>query len=135
MIKQGRAGLVLGLLVIAALAGCTSASVPSRSTPLAVLQLGEQDGGGTVQAHVGQVVELDLGEGYSAVHSSDSSVLQEQAAAGSCSEVAGCQRYTFLAKASGEADLMAERRAVCTPGDMCPMFIFLFTIHVQVANP
>jgi hypothetical protein len=105
---------------------------PAPSLP--VVQLGAANGGGTVQVQAGQKVDLDLGAGYSAVHSSNAGVLV-MGAIEPCLEVAGCQRYHFTAMSSGQADLQAERRAVCLPGDACPMFIFLFAIHVQVVPP
>lgn len=126
-------GLGLAGLLILFAASLLWPSLPDGAQVPPTVHLGAASGGTTVKVQVGQKVDLDLGAGYSAIHSSDAQVL-EQGMSEPCAGMDGCQRYHFTAMADGQADLQAERRAVCLPDEACPMFIFLFTIHIQVVD-
>jgi hypothetical protein len=125
---------VIGLVTVLALTRGSSAPsfVPPGASPSLPVMLDASAGGSTIQVHVGQAVDLDLGAGYSAPRSSDSGVLVEVGSPQICTESEGCWRYHFQALRPGEVDLVYTQRAVCKSGEMCPMFIFLWTVHVQV---
>jgi hypothetical protein len=122
----GVAGLVAILVLVRIWSPLSGTSLSARA-----LLLNADAGNSTVQLTVGQALDLDLVAGYSVPSSSDSGVLVEQGSRTACGGE-GCWRYHFQAVKAGEADLTAQRRAVCNPGEMCPMFIFLWSMHVQV---
>ena len=129
VVQTSRGLIWLGLLLTLLTLGLSWVLV----SPITLVHLGANDGGGTVTVQVGQKLDLDLGAGYSAPRSSDTAVLGELASSESCLGVEGCQRYHFVALRPGAADLVSYRRAVCKPGEMCMLFVMLFTIHIQVS--
>jgi hypothetical protein len=123
----------LGLLLLGLLVGLGLSLVwPTIPSIAPTLHLTGDNNGQTVQMQIGQELDLDLGAEYSDVHSNDPRVLAEKGAVQTCGDYIPCARYRFVAQAVGETDIVAWRRAVCKPDEMCPLFIISWSLHVQV---
>lgn len=128
---NGKRALWIGVSVGLFVAVSFGLSMIYQARIPASVHMGVNDGGQTVQLKVGQGFDLDLVAGEGMPLSSDSTVVKAQGEE-VCSRTGDCTRYHFVALKPGEADLTYEKRPVCASGEMCPQFIMLFTVHVQV---
>jgi hypothetical protein len=88
----------------------------------------------TVAAHSGDIIEVDLpfGQKWNGPTAS-LGVLQLQDPAGYAVQSSHFCVWRFQAKATGSTLLVFTGRAICTPGNMCPLYIqsVSFTVDVK----
>jgi len=126
----------IGALVIAAtlLVGCGtlagSGADPSPTVPRSLMVTMANDRG-TVNAHVGDLVQIALGEQYSWQVDPPDGVVLARPAVQNYLLVRGTQAIWF-AKSAGTTTIHATGGAVCPSGQPCPLFAVLFSATVNV---
>ena len=89
---------------------------------------------GTVVAHNGDLIEVRLPFGQQwSMPSTPGNVLQLQTPAGYAVSADKVCVWHFIAKNTGTAELSFSAKAICKPGQMCPLYIMRvpFTIDVK----
>ncbi len=129
--RLGALALVAVLLAgCGSLGGSGSGGDPSPTTPSAVMVTAANDGG-TVTAHVGDLVQIALGVQFSwTLEAPDGAVLARPVAQNYLL-VRGTQAI-WIAKSVGTSTIRATGGAVCASGQPCPLFAVLFTATVNV---
>ena len=127
--------LLLGALLLAAcgsLSGAASGGPsPSPSAPPANLLVVAADNGATLQAHVGDHIQIALGDQLNwRVDPADGTVLVHPIQNDLL--VRGTQAI-YLAAAPGTSTIKATGTAACPSGAACPLFAVLFSATVVVA--
>jgi hypothetical protein len=129
----------LHLVVLATVltASCGSVAAPratsssSPSAPAGTVQVTLGSDGQTVTAHVGDRIQIALGEQYKwQLQPPDGVVLTRTA---QNSALARGTQAIWLASATGRSPIKATGTAVCPSGQRCPLFPVLFTATVVVA--
>jgi len=114
--------------------GCPSDAVvnPSQTPPNVTIRLTNSNS--TIAAHNGDLIEVRLpfGQQWSAPTTSGN-VLQLQTPAGYAVSADKVCVWHFIAKSIGTAELSFSAKAICKPGQMCPLYIMRvpFTIDVK----
>ncbi len=114
--------------------GCPSNAVvnPSQATPNVIIKLSNSNG--TVTAHNGDLIEVRLPFGQQwSLPVTPGNILQLQTPSGYALTAAKVCIWHFIAKGTGTAQLTFSAKAICKPGQMCPLYIMQvpFTIVVK----
>ena len=122
------------ILMAAVLVSCGSLAGsggdPSPTAPRSVM-VTKADDRGTVTAHVGDLVQIALGDQFSWQLDPPDGVVLARPAVQNYLLVRGTQAI-WLAKAAGTATVRATGGAVCPSGQPCPLFAVLFSVTVNV---
>jgi hypothetical protein len=137
------AGMAAGIAVGGCAAGMPADPAAHPITSVAAaspLVLDEWDNGHTIQARLGQSIELDLHSSYwQALHSTAPEVVQQQgrtvASPGDCPPGVGCGtfRSTFVVQRAGTARLVADRIS-CGEARLCAPDQRRFDVTILVAG-
>jgi len=114
--------------------GCPSTSVVSNEPAKASVVVKPSDANGTITAHSGDVVEVQLPFGHRwSGPTSSQGVLQLQGPAGYASLPNQMCVWRYVATGAGTTKLDFSSRAICKTGAYCPMYILNmpFTITVK----
>jgi predicted small secreted protein len=114
--------------------GCPSTAVvtPPPATPNVTIRLTNSNG--TIVAHNGDLIEVRLPFGQQwSLPTTTGNVLQLQTPAGYAVSADKVCIWHFIAKSTGTATLSFSAKAICKPGQMCPLYIMRvpFTIDVK----
>jgi hypothetical protein len=114
--------------------GCPSNAVVGTAPAPATLVLKPSDSRSTINAHLGDVIEIQLpfGQAWSGPTSSQG-MLQLQPPAGYAWNTAKACVWRFLVQSTGTTQLNFFGKAICKKGEMCPQYIVSlpFTISVK----
>ncbi len=114
--------------------GCPSDAVVSTAPPQANMKLKLSDSKTTVNAHQGDVIEIDLpfGQVWSGPSTSQG-VLQLQGPAGYASTAAKACVWRFTVQGAGTTQLAFYGKAICQKGQLCPQYVMSvpFTIAAK----
>ena len=114
--------------------GCPNNAVvtPPQTNPNVTIKLSNSNS--TIAAHNGDLIEVRLpfGQQWSAPVTSGN-ILQLQTPAGYADTVNKVCVWHFIAKSTGSAQVSFSAKAICKPGQMCPLYIMRvpFTIDVK----
>jgi predicted small secreted protein len=114
--------------------GCPSDAVvtPPPAAPNVTIRLTNSNG--TIVAHNGDLIEVRLPFGQQwSLPTTTGNVLQLQTPAGYAVSADKVCIWHFIAKSTGTATLSFSAKAICKPGQMCPLYIMRvpFTIDVK----
>jgi hypothetical protein len=114
--------------------GCPSDMVVGTEPAKANVLIRPSDTNTTIPAHTGDVIEVRLpfGQKWAGPNASQG-ILELQSPAGYAWKADKVCIWRFVAKGTGSAQLSFTGRALCKPGQMCPMYIMEvpFKINVQ----
>ncbi len=114
--------------------GCPSNAVVNTAPAPANVVLKPSNSNTTVNAHQGDVIEIELpfGQAWNGPSSSQG-VLQLQTPAGYALESANACVWRFTAQGTGTTQLNFFGKAICKKGEMCPQYVTSvpFTIKVK----
>ena len=114
--------------------GCPSNAVVSTAPAPATLVLKLTDSRSTVNAHMGDVIEIHLpfGQAWSGPTASQG-ILQLQPPAGYAWKAASACVWRFTVQGTGTAHLNFFGKAICKKGQLCPQYVMSlpFTISVK----
>jgi hypothetical protein len=114
--------------------GCPSDTVVSTPPKHADVIIQKTDINATVSAHVGDIIEIRLpyGQKWSGPRAIPDNLQQQQPAGYALTPDNVCV-WRFLAQSGGIAHLDFYMQALCSNGQMCPMFIanIPFTIDIK----
>ena len=114
--------------------GCPSNAVVGTSPAQANIVLKPSNSNTAVDAHQGDVIEVQLpfGQLWNGPTTSQG-VLQLQTPYGFASQTANSCIWRFTAQGAGTTQLNFFGRAICKKGQMCPQYVVSmpFTIHVK----
>lgn len=87
----------------------------------------------TVHAHVGDVIEIRLpfGKRWTGPNSSQGNLTLQQPAGYGVKSYNACV-WRFTAHSAGTTSLQFTSRALCKPGQMCPMYIAVLPVTIVV---
>ena len=113
--------------------GCPSNAVvnPPQATPNVTIKLSNSNG--TIAAHDGDLIEVRLpfGQQWSEPVASGN-ILQLQTPSGYALNTAKVCIWHFIAKSTGTAQLSFSAKAICKPGQMCPLYIMRVPFAIDV---
>nr|HET6905063.1 hypothetical protein [Ktedonobacteraceae bacterium] len=114
--------------------GCPNNAVvnPAPVNPNVTIRLTNSNG--TIVAHNGDLIEVRLPFGQQwSLPTTTGNVLQLQTPAGYAMSADKVCVWHFIAKGTGTAALSFSAKAICKPGQMCPLYIMRvpFTIDVK----
>lgn len=114
--------------------GCPNNAVvnPAPVNPNVTIRLTNSNG--TIVAHNGDLIEVRLPFGQQwSLPTTTGNVLQLQTPAGYAVSADKVCVWHFIAKGTGTAALSFSAKAICKPGQMCPLYIMRvpFTIDVK----
>ncbi len=114
------------------LSGCPGAAMTTPPSPAQIV-LKQSDSNGTVTAHVGDVVEVDLpfGQTWTGPTTSQGG-LQLQGPAGYAVTAAKMCVWRFTAQGTGTTELDFYGKAICKKGTMCPLYIMRIPYTIVV---
>ena len=114
--------------------GCPSNAVIGTSSPQANIVLKPSNSNADVNAHQGDVIEVQLpfGQLWNGPTTSQG-VLQLQTPAGYASQTANSCIWRFTAQGAGTAQLSFYGKPMCQKGQMCPQYVMSvpFTVTVK----
>ncbi len=114
--------------------GCPNNAVVSTAPAPATLVLKLTDSRSTVNAHMGDVIEIHLpfGQAWSGPTASQG-ILQLQPPAGYAWKAANACVWRFTVQGTGTAHLNFYGKAICKKGQLCPQYVMSlpFTISVK----
>ena len=113
--------------------GCPSDVVMTSLPPAANVVIKASQSNSTVSTSVGNTVEVQLPFGHKWQGPvSTSSVLQLQQPSGYALKSQNVCVWRFVAKASGTTKLSFTSQALCKAGELCPMYIAVFSFDINV---
>ena len=125
--------LVVALATI--FAACGSVAGPGGSdpspTPFANVKVTRADNQQTVTAHVGDHVQIALGEDLSWQLEAPDGIVLARDPVQNYMLVRGTQAI-WLARSAGRSTIKASGGPNCPSGSLCPMFLVLFSATVEV---
>jgi len=113
--------------------GCTDDTVLAKAPAKAKVVITHTATNVTVGAHQRDIIEVDLPFGHKWGAPSLSGSLEMQQPAGYAWKPTNACVWRFIAKAPGTAQLTFPARALCKPGELCPLYVmeFPFTITIK----
>lgn len=113
--------------------GCPSNAVVSTAPAPATLVLKLNDSKSTVNAHMGDVIEVQLpfGQAWSGPTASQG-ILQLQPPAGYAWKAANACVWRFTVQGTGTAHVNFYGKAICKKGELCPQYIRILPFTVSV---
>jgi len=114
--------------------GCPSDAVVSGTPAKANVVVQASDMNKTIQAHMGDVIEVRLAFGHKwSGPSVSQGVLELQQPGGYAWKAENVCVWRFVAKGTGTTELLFHSQALCKPGEVCPLYIasIPFTIVVK----
>jgi hypothetical protein len=113
--------------------GCPGNTVVSTAPKQANVTIRLTDINSTVSAHVGDLIEIRLpfGQKWSGPSSIPANLQQQQPAGYAFTSDNVCI-WRFAAQSAGTAHLDFHSQALCSKGEMCPMFITNETFTIEV---
>jgi predicted small secreted protein len=114
--------------------GCPSNEVVNSAPANPNVTIRLTNSNGTVVAHNGDLIEVRLPFGQQwSMPSAPGNVLQLQTPAGYAVNADKVCVWHFIAKNTGTAEVSFSAKAICKPGQMCPLYIMRvpFTIDVK----
>ena len=113
--------------------GCPDDTVFAKAPTKANVVITHADTNSTIVAHQGDTIEVDLPFGHRWGTPSLLGGIEMQQPAGYAWKPTSVCVWRFVAKTPGTAQLTFPARALCKPGELCPLYVmeYPFTITIQ----
>jgi hypothetical protein len=113
--------------------GCPDDTVFAKAPTKANVVITHADTNSTIVAHQGDTIEVDLPFGHRWGTPNLAGGLEMQQPAGYAWKPTSVCVWRFVAKTQGTAQLTFPARALCQPGELCPLYVleYPFTITIR----